>query len=116
MIEIVKNSNISFLLKIDIQGIKEILMYTKEKSSNNKECLQVIYLGKKIDLEIRLSSDIDDMIVCEDFIEVYMDGEELEYLEQRLENALKSKCFYPAEICERRYKSSYVTLYCEIIK
>ena len=40
-----------------------------------------------------------------------MDYEELEYFEHRLEEALNSGCFYPAEICERRHKNNYTTLY-----
>ena len=44
-----------------------------------------------------------------------MDEEELEYLEERLKKSLINKCFYPAEICERRYKNKYVTIYCDII-
>lgn len=53
------------------------------------------------------------MLIRKDIIEVYMDKEELEYLEERLNNSLISKCFYPAEICERRYKN--VTIYCNVI-
>lgn len=44
-----------------------------------------------------------------------MDYEELEYFEHRLEEALNSGCFYPAEICERRHKNNYTTLYCDIV-
>ena len=55
------------------------------------------------------------MLVNRDVIVVYMDKEELEYLEERLNNSLLSKYFYPAEICERRYKNKYVTIYCSIM-
>lgn len=51
------------------------------------------------------------MIIYEDVLEVSMDEEELEYLEERLEKSLINKCFYPAEICERRYKNKCVTIY-----
>ena len=42
---------------------------------------------------------MDEMLIREDIVEVYMDEEELEYLEERLKNSLISKYFYPAEIC-----------------
>lgn len=58
---------------------------------------------------------MDEMVIGKDIIEIYMDEEELEYLEERLNNSLLSKCFYPAEIFERRYKNKYVTIYCNII-
>ena len=58
---------------------------------------------------------MDEMLIREDIVEVYMDEEELEYLEERLKNSLISKYFYPAEICERRYKNKCATIYCDII-
>lgn len=115
MIEMIKSSAISFLLKTDIQGIEEMLMYIKELNGRDREYPQILYLGKKRNLEIELNTDVDKMLISEDVIKVYMEEEELEYFEQRLENALISGCFYPAEICERKYKNRYVTIYCDII-
>ena len=39
-----------------------------------------------------------------------MDDEEIDYLKQRLEEALVSKYFYLSEICERNYKNRNITL------
>lgn len=58
---------------------------------------------------------MDEMIIREDVVEMCMDEEELEYFEERLKNSQINKCFYPAEICERRYKNKCVTIYCDII-
>ncbi len=116
MIELVKNNTTSFLLKADTQDIEEMLMYIKTiVSEKREEYIQILYSGQEKSFTIKIDSDVDEMLISEDIIEVYMDEEELEYLEQRLNNSLISKCFYPAEICERRYKNKYITIYCDII-
>lgn len=115
MIEMLKNNKISFLLKLDTQGIEEMLKYIKKVSKKSEETIQILYLGQKKRFAIKLDSDEDEMLVNRDVIVVYMDKEELEYLEERLNNSLLSKYFYPAEICERRYKNKYVTIYCSIM-
>lgn len=115
MIEMSKINTASFLLKADTQGIKEMLMYIKALPDKSEKYLQILYLGNERNFAINLNSDEDEMLIGEDIIKVYLDEEELEYLEQRLNNSLVSKCFYPAEICERRYKNKYVTLYCDIV-
>lgn len=115
MIEMFKNNTMSFLLKVDTQGIEEMLKYIKTVSEKSEEYIQIIYSGQKKRFAIKLDSDVDEMLIREDIIEVYMDEEELEYLEERLNNSLISKCFYPAEICERRYKNKCVTIYCGVI-
>lgn len=115
MIEMFKNNSMSFLLKVDTQGIKEMLKYIKTVSEKSEEHIQILYLGQEKKFKIKLDSDVDEMIIYKDVVEVCMDEEELEYLEERLNNSLINKCFYPAEICERRYKNKCVTIYCEII-
>ena len=115
MIEFVKNSTDSFLLKIDIQGIEKMLIYINTISEKSEEYIQILYSGKEKSFSIKLDPDVDEMFISADIIEMYMDEEELEYLEERLKNSLLSKCFYPAEIFERRYKNKYVTIYCNII-
>ena len=115
MIEMNRNSSISFLLKMDIQGIEEMLMYTKKINNIGRRCPQILYLGENRNFEIELITDADEMFIGENVIKLYMGVEELEYLVQRLENALISRCFYPAEICERKYRNKYVTVYCSIV-
>ena len=115
MVEIVKNSTNSFLLKIDIQGIEKMLMYINSVSEKGEEYIPILYSGNEKSFSIKLDSDLDEMLISEDIIEMYMDEEELEYFEERLKNSLLSKYFYPAEIFERRYKNKYVTIYCNII-
>lgn len=115
MIEMFKNNTMSFLLKVDTQGIEELLKYIQTVSEKSKEHIQILYLGQERKFIIKLDSDVDEMIIYEDVIEVCMDEEELDYLEERLKKSLINNCFYPAEICERRYKNKYVTIYCGII-
>ena len=115
MVEIVKSSTNSFLLKVDIQGIEKMLMYINNVSEKCEEYIQILYSGKEMRFSIKLDSNVDEMFIGEDIIEMYMDEEELEYFKERLKNSLLSKCFYPAEIFERRYKNKYVTIYCNII-
>ena len=115
MIEMLKNNSMSFLLKVDTQGIEELLKYIQTVLEKSEEHIKILYLGQETEFIIRLDSDVDKMMIYDDVLEVSMDGEELEYLEERLKKSLINKCFYPAEICERRYKNKYVTIYCDII-
>lgn len=115
MIEMFRNNTMSFLLKVDTQGIEEMLKYIKTVSEKSEEYIQILYSGQKKKLTIKLDSDVDEMIIREDVVEMCMDEEELEYFEERLKNSQINKCFYPAEICERRYKNKCVTIYCDII-
>lgn len=115
MIELIKSSAVSFLLKADKQGIEEMLMYIKALSDKSEKCLQILYLGNERNFIINHSSNADEMLISKDTLKIYLDEEELTYFEQRLSNSLVSKCFYPAEICEQRYKNKNVTLYCNII-
>ena len=57
---------------------------------------------------------MDKMLIDKEFVKMYMDDEEIEYLEQRFKEALISKCFYPSEICELKYKNRYITVYCDV--
>ena len=115
MIELVKSSTASFYLKADKQGIEKMLMYIKTLSDKSEKCLQVLYLGNERNFVIKHNSNTDEMLISKDIIKVYLDEEELKYFEQRLNNSLVSNCFYPAEICEQRYKNKNITLYCDII-
>lgn len=115
MIEMIKNNSMSFLLKLDTQGIKELLKYIQTVSEKSEDHIQMLYLGQERKFMIKLDSDVDEMIIYKDVLEVCMDEEELDYLEERLKKSLINNCFYPAEICERRYKNKYVTIYCDII-
>lgn len=114
MIELIQNSAISFHLRINIQGIEEVLRYIEELKRKNKEHLQILYRGKNRSFEIELNNDVNKMLISEKFVKMYMDDEEIEYLEQRLKEALVSKCFYPSEICEMNYKNRYITVYCDV--
>lgn len=115
MIEMLKNNTMSFLLKVDTQGIDKMLKYIETVSEKSKEYIPIIYLGQEKKFTIKLDSDVDEMLISENIVEICMDEEELEYLEERLKNSRISKCFYPAEICERKYKNKCATIYCEII-
>lgn len=115
MIEILKYSSLSFLLKIDTQGIEEMLKYIEMVSNKSEKYIQILYLGQKKRFAIYIDCGRDDILIREEIIEIYLDEEELEYLKERLNNSLINKCFYPAEICERRYKNKYVTIYCAVI-
>ena len=115
MIEMIKNSAISFHIKVDIHGIKQMLSYIEENDNNGKGHLKLIYLGKNRRLEIELNYQEYRIIITEDTIKICMDDEEIDYLKQRLEEALISKSFYPSEICERNYKNRSITLYCDVM-
>ena len=115
MIEMVKKSAISFQIRIDIQGIEDLINYIKKIKRDNNIQLQIVYLDKNKNFEIELNEDVWNISINDEFIKLYMDEEELDYLEQRLKDAFTSGYFYPAEICERNYKGKNVTLYCEVI-
>ncbi|MDE6016155.1 MAG: hypothetical protein K2H41_10730 [Acetatifactor sp.] len=105
MIELIKSSRISIDLKMDMQGIEEILMYIKELNNKNVKSPKILYSGNTRNLEIELDTDVDELIISKDVVKLYMDGEELEYLEERLKDALISRCFYPAEVFEKNIKT-----------
>ena len=46
-----------------------------------------------------------EMLISEGAVKVYMDSEELEFLEQRLKDALIGRCFYLAEMFEKNIKT-----------
>lgn len=115
MIEMIKNSAISFTIRVDIQGIEQMLNYIEENSINGKGQLQLMHLGKNRRFEIELDNQEDRIIITKDIIRICMDDEEIDYLKQRLEEALVSKSFYPSEICERNYNNRSITLYCDVI-
>ncbi len=114
MIKLIKNSTSSFCIQMDAEGINETLKYLKNMNEENGY-LQTMYWRGEIKLQIELNLNIDEIRISKDIVAIYMDYEELEYFKQRLEEALNSGCFYPAEICERRHKNSYTTLYCDIV-
>ena len=115
MIKLNKNSTSSYCLQMDVEGINETLKYLKDMNEEGNGYLQIMYLGGEIKLQIETNVNIDEIRISRDFVNIYMDYEELEYFEQRLEDALNSGFFYPAEICERKYKNNYTTLYCDIV-
>ena len=114
MIELIKYSAISFHLKINIQGIVEMLEYIKQLESKKEKHLQILYLEKIRSFEIKTDNNMSKMLIEEGFVKMYMESEEIEYLELRLKEALISKCFYPSEICELKYKNRYITVYCDV--
>lgn len=115
MIKLIKNSTSSFNIQMDAEGINETLKYLKNMNEKENGYLRTMYWGGEIKLQIELDTNIDEIRISKDIVAIYMDNEELEYFEQRLEGALSSGYFYPAEICERRHKNSYATLYCDIV-
>ena len=115
MIKLNKNSTSSFSIQMDAEGINESLEYLKNVNEERNGYLKIMYWGGEIKLQIELNMNIDEIRISKDIVVIYMDYEELEYFEHRLEEALNSGCFYPAEICERRHKNNYTTLYCDIV-
>lgn len=115
MIEMIKSSAISFDIRIDIQGINQMLSYIEKNDIDGMGHLQLIYLGRSRRFEIELDNQDDRIIITGDTIKLYMDDEEIDYLKQRLEEALVSKSFYPSEICERNYKNRNITLCCDVM-
>ena len=115
MIKLLKNDTTAFRIQMDAEGINETLQYIKNVNEEGKDCLQIIYRGSENKLQIEIDINTDEIRISGDVVTIYMDYEELEYFEHRLKAALDSGCFYPAEICERRYKNRYATLYCDIV-
>ncbi len=115
MIKLIKNNPLSFYIQMDTKGINETLKYLKNVNEGGKDYLQIIYRGGKIKLQIEFDMNNNEIRINSDMVAICMDYEELKYFEQRLEVALNDGCFYPAEICERRYKDKYTTLYCNIV-
>lgn len=54
MIEMFRNYTMSFFLKVDTQGIEEMLKYIKIVSEKSEEYIQIIYSGQKKDLQLSL--------------------------------------------------------------
>ena len=115
MIVLFENHKISFLLKMDTQGIEEMLKYIEDGSIKSKIQIPIIHLRQERKLTIKIDADIDEMLIHKDEIELYMDEEELAYFYERLCHAFTNNCFYPAEVCERKYQNQYVTIYCDTI-
>lgn len=68
MVEIVKSSTNSFLLKVDIQGIEKMLMYINNVSEKCEDYIQILYSGKEKGFSIKLDSNVDEMFISEDII------------------------------------------------
>ena len=115
MIKMIKYGAISFHLRIDINGIEEMLEYIEKLGNKDKVNLQIQYLGKNRNFEIELNNDVDKLLVSEKLVKIYMDDEEFEYFEQRLKDSLTSSYFYPSEICEKYYNNRYATIYCDVM-
>lgn len=115
MIEMIKKSSISFHIRVDMQGVEQILNYIENTYIDVKVDLELIYLEKSRKFEIELDNQKDELIINENVIKMCMDDEEIDYLKQRLEEAQIRKSFYPSEICDRHYKNKNVTLYCDVI-
>ena len=112
MIELIKKSKSSFFINVDMLDVEKFIYFIK-RIENNEE-FYISYLSQKKRLEIQIDDEKDELLITNDYIRVYMDVEELEYFIERLEKALISKSFFPAEICERHYKKMCVTIYCNI--
>ena len=57
MIEMFRNNTMSFLLKVDTQGIEEMLKYIKTVSEKSEEYIQILYLGQEKRIEMLESYD-----------------------------------------------------------
>ena len=115
MIELLRTSSNAFLLKLDAQGIKVLLKYIYTILEGNETHVQICYPGQRKNLVIKLDLDAARISITKKVIELYMGKDELEYFKERLNSSLINKYFYPAEICERDYKSKYITIYCDAI-
>lgn len=115
MIALFENHKTSFLLKMDTQGIEEMLKYIENGSINHEIQISIVYSGQERKLTIKIDADIDEVLIHKDGVELYMDEEELAYFYERLCHAFTNNCFYPAEVCERKYQNQYVTIYCDTI-
>ena len=115
MIALFEKHKTAFILKIDTQGIEEMLKYIEDDSTKSEIQIPIVYSGQERKLTIKIGTDIDELLIHRDEIELYMDEEELVYFHERLCHAFTNNCFYPAEVCERKYQKRYVTIYCDTI-
>lgn len=47
MIKLLKNDTTAFQIQMDAEGINETLQYIKNINEEGKDCLQIIYRGKR---------------------------------------------------------------------
>lgn len=73
MIEMFKNNAMSFLLKVDAQGVEEMLKYIKTILETGEEYIQILYLGQERKFTLKIDPSVDKMIIHEGVIEVCMD-------------------------------------------
>ncbi|MDE6252639.1 MAG: hypothetical protein K2M78_08375 [Lachnospiraceae bacterium] len=115
MIELIKNNKSSFTINMDMTDVEDLINFIVKIVNYGGGEKFILHSGRKKHLEIQIDEEEDILIITKDFVRIYMDLEELEYLRDRLEKTLITRVFYPAEICERYYKEIYVTLYCNVV-
>ena len=87
MIELFHNGKYSLILSIDINGIKEILYYLK--SYNLEDCFTKLrYNENEVNFHIIQNENPVNIFISKSFVSIEMDGEEIEYFTERLENVL----------------------------
>ena len=68
-----RSLDVKLKIKVDTQGIEEMLKYIKTVSEKSEEYIQILYSGQEKKLTIKLDSDVDEMIIREDVVEMCMD-------------------------------------------
>lgn len=112
MIELVKDSNISMTLKINKNDIPYLLNYLEKH--NQDAMFNIIYKGVKTKFEIKIDEFSDELIINNKKIKIFMDNDELEYFVKKLYEVTEGYDFFPSELCERKVKNKYVSIYCII--
>ena len=112
MIELVKDSNISMTLKINKNDIPNLLNHLEKH--NQDAMFNIIYKGVKTKFEIKIDEFSDALIINNKKIIIFMDNDELEYFVKKLYKVTEGYDFYPSELCERKVKNKYVSIYCII--
>ena len=113
MIELVRDSNISMTLKINKNDIPYLLNYLDKLNKN--DMLNILFKGEKMKLEIIIDEFSNELIIKNKKIKIFMDNEELEYFIKKLNGVTEGYDFFPSELCERKVKNKYVSIYCIII-
>lgn len=110
MIELFHNGKYSLTLAIDINGIKEILDYLN--SFNVKHSFTKLrYNENEVNFQIIQNENPTNICISKGFVSIEMDGDEIEYFIERLENCKNSNGFFPAELCERTLKGKNMMIY-----
>lgn len=113
MIEFVKMSKKIYCMRMDLMGLNQMIGYIE--NLKEKQQMKISYWGKEKKFSIEVVEDRQNLLITTEEIRIDLDKDEIEYMKQRLNNAVTNGIFYPAEWREKIMKNKLVSMYIKIV-